>query len=382
MPAAMAPCEGVAAARSSRKEGAPEKPPQARHSAPQVLEACCGSAALSAACIQAGLPALGVDLPSNRHDVKAPWVAFDIAGSGGVERLLDLAGQCPDLQLVWMGLACGTASRAREIAATPGPCPLRTVESPWGRPLTELNEAERHRLLAANALYRAALHIIQWCYEHNVGWVVENPYNSLLWYLPEFVELLAVHGVDDAEYDACMFGGRRLKRQRLRGTATSIIKYFKGKRCDGSHQHLPWGKAGGGFATAEEAEYPDAFCERVAACLRPRSPTATPGQTVAAAVAAARPPQKKTPPPNSLKAAVGTQPRGGRCQPVVAEYADIKLVQCTVKDLTTLNAAVDDRCRVLKTTALGQLTLHQVIRGHASWRVSRRGMWARSRWSG
>ena len=153
------------------------------------------------------MPALGVDLPSNRHVVKAPWIALDIAADGGVDRLLELACQCPDLQLVWLGLACGTACRAGETTSTPGSTPLRTVESPWGRPKEELSYTDQKRLDAANALYRAALKVIQWCNERGIQWVVENPYDSLLWYLPEFVQLLGADGVEDAEFDACMFGG-------------------------------------------------------------------------------------------------------------------------------------------------------------------------------
>ena len=38
-------------------------------------------------------------------------------------------------------------------------------------------------------------------------------------------------------------------------------------KCDGKHQHIPYGYKDGHFATSEEAEYPDLFCQRMADCV-------------------------------------------------------------------------------------------------------------------
>ena len=67
-----------------------------------------------------------------------------------------------------------------------------------------------------------------------------------------------------------MHGGSRDKWQRLL-TNLPTLKSLEA-RCDGGHSHLPWGAqmAGSnflGFATAEEAEYPQVFCEKVAKAL-------------------------------------------------------------------------------------------------------------------
>eukprot|EP00972_Heterocapsa_arctica_P080068 11799182-Heterocapsa_arctica.AAC.1 len=59
-----------------------------------------------------------------------------------------------------------------------------------------------------------------------------------------------------------MVGGRRDKRQRLRGTVAAF-NVVDGKWCDKSHTHLPW-RAAGKLMTSSEAEYPDEFCKLLA----------------------------------------------------------------------------------------------------------------------
>ena len=81
---------------------------------PQVVEICCGSAVLSRAFIDKGIPALGVDCLRNRHTAQAPWVTVDMTDAGAVESIMGILKSCQRLQLVWLGLPCGTASRARE----------------------------------------------------------------------------------------------------------------------------------------------------------------------------------------------------------------------------------------------------------------------------
>ena len=40
-------------------------------------------------------------------------------------------------------------------------------------------------------------------------WAVENPANSLLWFILGFAQLLDLSEVSDSEYDACMLGGKK-----------------------------------------------------------------------------------------------------------------------------------------------------------------------------
>ena len=100
---------------------------------PHMLELCCGTARLTKAFIDAGIPALGVDCVRNRHRAVAPWTTVDLTDSGAVDSLLGLMASCQSLQLVWMRLPRGTASRAREIQWKPGlPKPLRSPQEPLG----------------------------------------------------------------------------------------------------------------------------------------------------------------------------------------------------------------------------------------------------------
>ena len=229
---------------------------------PRFIEVCCGSAGLSSTFIAAGVPALGIDWGGNQHKPKAPWIVLDLSTPNGLTSLLALLEANTAVQAVWLGLPCGTASRAREIPGPGMPRPLRTTSEPWGRTDIQFTATEAERMSKANAIYRAGLAVIAWCTSKNVGWAIENPFNSLLWYLPEHVKLLSVPGARDVCYHACMVGGKRAKRQRLRGTELSM-KVVDELWCDGSHKHEPW-RQGTTLMTATEAEYPHKFCRMIA----------------------------------------------------------------------------------------------------------------------
>ena len=61
-----------------------------------------------------------------------------------------------------------------------------------------------------------------------------------------------------------MHGGGRPKKTKLWfGNVKGLSSL--GLKCDGNHQHLPWGLCKSGpekFATAEERRYPGLFCRR------------------------------------------------------------------------------------------------------------------------
>ena len=101
---------------------------------PVVIEVFCGSAKLTAAFRRRGISALGIDWKMNRHKSCGPWVQLDLTTDEGRRDLRALLQSNSALRLVWIGLPCGTASRAREIQFQEGlPQPLRTVQEPWGR---------------------------------------------------------------------------------------------------------------------------------------------------------------------------------------------------------------------------------------------------------
>jgi hypothetical protein len=314
-------------------------------SAPVVVEVCAGSARLTAAFVEHGVPALAVDWRGNRHQPEAPWLAIDIASTEGIEQLANLLDDDEDLELVWFGLPCGTASRAREIQDRPGlPRPLRTAREPWGRTDIQFGEQEAVRMATANAVYRAALRLIESCTARGVRWIIENPLNSLLWYIPEYVQLLALPNVRDVCYSACMVGGTRAKRQRLRGTEPSMHVVAE-LWCDGSHQHEPW-RQGSTLMTATEAEYPRQFCRMLAGefakAWAPRSSAkgSRPSSLAVAASAAARMPRGMGL-AAARKAAAGTQPRYGQMPQLVPEYKTVQLLRCSKPEAAELAAKPD-----------------------------------------
>ena len=106
------------------------------------------------------------------------------------------------------------------------------------------------------------LHAIASLNVHGVPYTIENPARRHQWWIPEVHQLLEGKA-HDFFYDICMHGGKRIKHQRLRGTleASSLELH-----CDGAHPHLPWRK-GVVLFSADEAEYPALFCERVAQAI-------------------------------------------------------------------------------------------------------------------
>ena len=111
-----------------------------------------------------------------------------------------------------------------------------------------------------------------------------------------FVDLVGIEGVHDVEYTACMVGGSRDKRQRLRTNVTSIDE-LHGTKCDGKHEHRPWRDGPRQWHSAEEAEYPNKFCDVIASYFsKPaevRHVHETAAQSAKGALAAAKRPRRK-----------------------------------------------------------------------------------------
>ena len=68
----------------------------------------------------------------------------------------------------------------------------------------------------ANDAYLGGFNIVDMCIQLSIPWAIENPASSLFWYLPEAAQLLEQGQARDAVYDACEFGGKRKKAQRIR----------------------------------------------------------------------------------------------------------------------------------------------------------------------
>ena len=164
----------------------------------------------------------------------------------------------PGLMAVWLAPPCGTASRAREIplGGDFAPQPLRTPEHPEGRP--DLDPADADRVSKANSLYRTTAEIWKFCLEHDIVVVIENPYRSLFWHLPEISSILQDDRAVLVRSDFCMFGGMRLKKTAL--LSNNHLIHALAVQCDGQHEHLPWDLVEGEFATKQESAYTNLFC--------------------------------------------------------------------------------------------------------------------------
>ena len=88
--------------------------------------------------------------------------------------------------------------------------------------------------------------------------VIENPYRSFFWHLPEITSILQDDRAVLVRCDFCMFGGKRLKKTAL--LANDQIIHALAVQCDGQHEHLPWGVVDGEFATKQETAYTNVFC--------------------------------------------------------------------------------------------------------------------------
>ena len=98
--------------------------------------------------------------------------------------------------------------------------------------------------------------------------------------------------------------------------------------CDGKHTHEPWSSGRRQWHTADEAEYPDMFCEVVAKCFSTHAtklqPIKSKAEHAQGALAAAKRPRTKT---NAIhKGAVGNQPRSTQTTRLVPEYKQIRVL--------------------------------------------------------
>ena len=122
------------------------------------------------------------------------------------------------LKLAWFGVPCGTACSAQERQRGSKPTsPIEGHGGAVGRTDIQLNAQESVRLSRATAIYRFMVRIIPKLEQRGVQWVVENPWRSLLWNIPEVQALLERPGIQDVDYTACIVCSERDKRQRLRG---------------------------------------------------------------------------------------------------------------------------------------------------------------------
>ena len=239
---------------------------------PRMFELCAGSAGLSAACAARGFDSIAIDCKRNRFKVKHAISNIDLACDESVDLLIQQLD--PNfVTLVWAGVPCGTASKAREIPIPkwklkfikgPPPRQLRTRAEPWGRTDIQLTPLEQFKLLMANQVYKNVGQILLAALDRGIAIAVENPRDSYLWCIEPYSSLLQ-RGCEDNHFQNCAFGGERPKWTRVR--ATQQVLHCLNSPCPGesaNHKHKPWGihvtNRSVEFATGEEAAYPKELC--------------------------------------------------------------------------------------------------------------------------
>ena len=237
-----------------------------------ALEVFCGKAALTRALGKAGVKAQGIDFKFNKDKPVGSVIWIDLSLPRGQAEFKELC-KAKDCRVVYAHFAppCGTASRAREIRikGAADPKPLRSNEHPDGVP--GLAGENLKRVSGANELYSFTAKAIVFLHEQKIAWSVENPTNSLMWRTSFFCNLATLEAQGafahkEVVFHMCMHGGRRDKLSTFwYGQGLDLADM--GVKCDGSHAHLPWGRTkepGTHFATADERNYPDLLCRRIA----------------------------------------------------------------------------------------------------------------------
>ena len=127
--------------------------------------------------------------------------------------MTSLVRVCLTSSYVASGRACCSApgwphlappSRARRCPTAGRPGPLRSSELPWGLP--GLTDKDQARLDNGNAIMRATLNFLRCCVRCKVPFILENPQSSILWWLPEVLELAAVPQAQFVVTHFCQWG--------------------------------------------------------------------------------------------------------------------------------------------------------------------------------
>lgn len=232
-----------------------------------LLDIFSGTAGVTAAFIQLGGEALGLDHVVDKNRVKGPVSKVDLCKLQNQQTVMQWLDQ-GKVDAVMLAPPCGTSSRAREIPIMgkngqkrPAPQPLRSSRWPDGRPSLRGLDAIKVRL--ANKLYAFTRKVIDKCCQLNIPFICENPQRSWMWETSFFKALPAICRFQCIH--SCMYGGRRLKK-------TALLMNFNAQNllltCDNKHPHLPWGKTlhkgKSVFSTSTEAEYPWPLCKQLA----------------------------------------------------------------------------------------------------------------------
>ena len=103
---------------------------------------------------------------------------------------------------------CTTFSVARDRTAV-----IRTRRRPWG--LSQVSAKDRAKLLEGNRCMRAAIDLIKYLHRYGIPWILEHPFSSKAWFLPELQSLEQTPNVQVAVCDFCQYNAQWRKRTRF-----------------------------------------------------------------------------------------------------------------------------------------------------------------------
>ena len=94
---------------------------------------------------------------------------------------------------------------------------IRSREAPWGLEGPSLSSNDRASLAAGNATCWATVLLLRHLNRHRVPWILENPWSSKLWWIPEIAEEIRKGRGIEIMTDFCQWGTEWRKRTRLMG---------------------------------------------------------------------------------------------------------------------------------------------------------------------
>ena len=227
-----------------------------------VIEIFAGTGNLTAWIRKVGLTSsFGID-STRFKDAKAPVLTLDLLTQNGRTLLYQFLKN-DRVIAAWLAPPCGTSSKARTIP-NGGPPPLRDDFHPDG--YINLNSSDSARVASANALYSLSAEVIDFCCEHGVLVVCENPFTSIFWKTSHFLKCKNLDKLTFQAHTACAYGSKRPKRTLLACNHSCVESICL--QCPGNHRHAKWGvqhlNGKRVFATKEERHYPSGLCACVA----------------------------------------------------------------------------------------------------------------------
>ena len=183
----------------------------------------------------------------------------DLTRTGFLEQLIGLilAGY---FFMVHFAPPCSTWSRARQP-------PLRARgEHIYGLP--HLTRAQRRRAEEGNRLARAAVRLIRACIEAKVGFSIENPHTSMMWDMPEMMDIQNASDSFSLSLVYCAYGAKWLKPTRLLTNVKELVSLATSCKGDHEHQTLRGSSPEGVLWTRLAAAYPADLCVAYGEAIR------------------------------------------------------------------------------------------------------------------